>query len=179
MGYRSDVTFAFYPRETVRGWLEQHWPQDWCHVEETEDMVLVSYRDVKWYDDYTFVREALAAARALMVRTLAFGNLHLSEITATTDAEGRIALAVTVSGAAPGCTTIGWATTRSTRSTADRASSTVPARSSSTDSSPPRRAAASDHTLPRTRSALRRRLASSARNRSPASWPWRSLMALK
>lgn len=39
-----------------------------------------------------------AAARALMVRTLAFGNLHLSEITATTDAEGRIALAVTVSG---------------------------------------------------------------------------------
>ena len=29
MGYRSDVTFAFYPRDEVKGWLEKHWPQEW------------------------------------------------------------------------------------------------------------------------------------------------------
>ena len=64
MGYRSDVTFAFYPRDTVKAWLEQHWPQDWCDLEETEDMVLVRYSDVKWYADYEFVRAAVAAVDA-------------------------------------------------------------------------------------------------------------------
>ena len=64
MGYRSDVTFAFYPRDEVKGWLEKHWPQEWCDLEETEDMVLVTYRDVKWYADYVFVGQALAAAQA-------------------------------------------------------------------------------------------------------------------
>ncbi len=64
MGYRSDVTFAFYPRDTVKAWLEQHWPQDWCDLEETEDMVIVRYSDVKWYADYEFVRAATAAVDA-------------------------------------------------------------------------------------------------------------------
>jgi hypothetical protein len=64
MGNRSDVTFAFYPRDEVKGWLERHWPQEWCDLEETEDMVLVTYRDVKWYADYVFVGQALAAAQA-------------------------------------------------------------------------------------------------------------------
>jgi hypothetical protein len=63
MGYRSDVTFAFYPRDTMKGWLERHWPQEWCDLEETEDMVLVTYRDVKWYDDAEYVQAAWAVVR--------------------------------------------------------------------------------------------------------------------
>lgn len=69
MGYRSDVVFALYPSAkdgfpAVRDWVRQHWPKDWCEIDETEDMVLVSYRDVKWYADHIFVQEATRATRA-------------------------------------------------------------------------------------------------------------------
>ena len=69
MGYRSDVVFAFYPSakgdgKAVLSWLMQHWPQAWCEVDADEEMVLVRYSDVKWYDDYVFVGQATAAVDA-------------------------------------------------------------------------------------------------------------------
>ena len=69
MGYRSDVVFAFYPSATgdgraVSSWLMQHWPQAWCEIDAGEELVVVRYSDVKWYDDYEFVKEAMAATRA-------------------------------------------------------------------------------------------------------------------
>lgn len=69
MGYRSDVVFAFYPSakgdgQAVSSWLMQHWPQAWCEVDAGEEMVLVQYSDVKWHDDYEFVRAARSAAAA-------------------------------------------------------------------------------------------------------------------
>jgi len=67
MGYRSDVVFAFYPSakgdgRAVSSWLAERWPQAWCEVEASEELVLVRYSDVKWYDDYEFVKAAWCAA---------------------------------------------------------------------------------------------------------------------
>lgn len=64
MGYRSDVVFAFYPGEAVRDWVDQHWPKAWCEVEDEDDLVLVRYTDVKWYEHFDFVKDAKAAAEA-------------------------------------------------------------------------------------------------------------------
>lgn len=64
MGYRSDVVFAFYPGEAVRDWVDQHWPKAWCEIEEADDLVLVRYSDVKWYEDFEFVQDARRAAEA-------------------------------------------------------------------------------------------------------------------
>ncbi len=68
MSYQSDVVFAFYPSakgdgQAVSSWLMQHWPQAWCEVDAGEEMVLVRYSDVKWYDDYEYVQAAWAAVR--------------------------------------------------------------------------------------------------------------------
>lgn len=68
MGYRSDVVFAFYPSakgdgQAVSSWVAERWPQAWCEVEASEELVLVRYTDVKWYDDYEFVKAAQSAAR--------------------------------------------------------------------------------------------------------------------
>jgi len=67
MGYRSDVVFAFYPSakgdgRTVSSWVAERWPQAWCDVEAGEELVIVRYTDVKWYDDYEFVKAAWVAA---------------------------------------------------------------------------------------------------------------------
>ena len=71
MGYRSELLFAFYPAETgdasVSSWIEQHWPKDWCEIEDADGMVLVRYSDVKWYADYVFVQAAVAATVAFDV----------------------------------------------------------------------------------------------------------------
>jgi hypothetical protein len=82
MGYRSDLLFAFYPVKpgdaSVVSWVEQHWPKDWCEVEDTDGMVLVRYSDVKWYADYQFVQAAIVA-------TVAF------DVAFSTDEEGATA----------------------------------------------------------------------------------------
>ena len=82
MGYRSDLLFAFYPvapgDTSVSSWIEQHWPKDWCEIEDADGMVLVRYSDVKWYADYEFVKAAVAA-------TVAF------DVAFSTDEEGATA----------------------------------------------------------------------------------------
>lgn len=71
MGYRSDLLFAFYPvapgDASVSSWIEQHWPKDWCKIEDADGMVLVRYSGVKWYADYEFVKAANAATAAFEV----------------------------------------------------------------------------------------------------------------
>ena len=82
MGYRSDLLFAFYPvapgDTSVSSWIEQHWPKDWCKIEDADGMVLVRYSGVKWYADYVFVQAAVAA-------TVAF------DVAFSTDEEGATA----------------------------------------------------------------------------------------
>lgn len=72
MGYRSDVTLAFYLREkatlgypALKLWFEENYPteeaeDDWdakvVHFEGAE-AIIVTYEDVKWYDGYTHVSD--------------------------------------------------------------------------------------------------------------------------
>lgn len=69
MGYRSDVKLVFYtsneskiPFSAIKFWFDENYPvkeatQEWCAtIEADQNYVLVSYEDVKWYDDYTHVQ---------------------------------------------------------------------------------------------------------------------------
>lgn len=68
MGYRSNVSVAFYTRDpkevpfaAIKFWFDENYPvkeaaEEWCATIETGDTwVLVTYEDVKWYEDYTHV----------------------------------------------------------------------------------------------------------------------------
>jgi hypothetical protein len=74
MGYRSDVTVAFYirhdtPFAALKLWVDENYPvrealDEWEVDIETDDKTYINfwYQDVKWYDGYTHpeaVREAL------------------------------------------------------------------------------------------------------------------------
>ena len=67
MGYRSEVDIVFYvpnESETAYGllklWFDENYPHkeakdEWCaciQYDEENKAILVSYQDVKWYDDY-------------------------------------------------------------------------------------------------------------------------------
>lgn len=64
MGYRSDVKLVFYtsndstiPFSAVKFWFDENFPKhDFGEVETGQNYVLVSYEDVKWYDNYPEVR---------------------------------------------------------------------------------------------------------------------------
>lgn len=73
MGYRSNVTFAFYPKEekpelfpVIKLWVEENWPKDdpsSIEVRHDTGIILVKYEDVKWYDGFNYVDAAWAATK--------------------------------------------------------------------------------------------------------------------
>jgi hypothetical protein len=66
MGYRSDVTFAFYAKPdkpemfpAIKLWVEENWSREGDpFIESHDDIILVKYDDVKWYEDFDFVKTA-------------------------------------------------------------------------------------------------------------------------
>jgi len=66
MGYRSDVTFAFYPKDSemfpaIKLWEEENWPRGGDpFIEPLTNTILVKYDDVKWYDDFDYVKDVWA-----------------------------------------------------------------------------------------------------------------------
>ena len=70
MGYRSDVTLIFYslnldelPFAAIKLWFDENYPKqdaldEWDAKIETDDhrWIMVSYEQVKWYDDYDHVK---------------------------------------------------------------------------------------------------------------------------
>lgn len=64
MGYRSDVTIAFYVREDkqknfplLKLWFDENYPKlDFGEVDEGGDCIAVWYTSVKWYDGYEDVQ---------------------------------------------------------------------------------------------------------------------------
>ena len=65
MGYRSDVSVVFYTRDkdvlpvaAIKLWFDENYPhkeatEEWgAEVQTGDDYVLVTYRDVKWYEGY-------------------------------------------------------------------------------------------------------------------------------
>ena len=85
MGYRSDVTIAFYARHNpaeqyplLKLWFDENYPKhDFCEVEYRPEQgaIIVWYQAVKWYDGYPEV-EATAAAIEKFVGTF---NAHEDE----------------------------------------------------------------------------------------------------
>jgi len=74
MGYRSDVTIAFYTQDTgklptaaIKLWFEENYPveeakEEWdASVEYCLDAVLVTYVSVKWYPNYNHPQRVKAA----------------------------------------------------------------------------------------------------------------------
>lgn len=76
MGYRSDVTIAFYPSykdgvdfTALKLWVEENYPlqeavrECGATVEYNEDAnyIHISYADVKWYADYPHTKKTDAA----------------------------------------------------------------------------------------------------------------------
>lgn len=70
MGYRSDVRIVLYPERLrskelwplVKLWVQENWPDDGlCGVDynDSNTIAVVSYDDVKWYDDYDYVKDVL------------------------------------------------------------------------------------------------------------------------
>lgn len=63
MGYRSDVTIAFYARQDkqknfplLKLWFDENYPKlDFGEVEEGHDYIVVRYEGVKWYEGYADV----------------------------------------------------------------------------------------------------------------------------
>lgn len=68
MGYRSDVTIAFYSRDpnnvpgaALKLWFDENYPhkeadKEWnAKITRGNDYVLVQYYDVKWYSGYSHV----------------------------------------------------------------------------------------------------------------------------
>ena len=79
MGYRSDVTFAFYTRNqeavpfaALKLWFDENYPHataegEWmAKIETGDDWITVSYEDVKWYPGYTHVEAVDRAMRAFI-----------------------------------------------------------------------------------------------------------------
>jgi hypothetical protein len=69
MGYRSNVTLAFYSRDleklpfaSLKLWFDENYPHkealgEWqATIETGNDYVLVEYKGVKWYPDYGHVQ---------------------------------------------------------------------------------------------------------------------------
>lgn len=82
MGYRSDVTLAFYtcnreelPFSSLKFWFDENYPrkvavEEWgAEIDCGTDFVLVTYQHAKWYDDYGHVK---AVERAIEAFTEAF-----------------------------------------------------------------------------------------------------------
>lgn len=76
MGYRSDVTIAFYSRDNVnlpgaalKLWFDENYPhkeadEEWeAKITRGNDYVLVQYYDVKWYTGYLHVDAVNRAIR--------------------------------------------------------------------------------------------------------------------
>ena len=69
MGYRSDVTFAFYADAdkpemfpAIKLWVEENWPRGGDpFIEPLTDIITVKYDDVKWYDDFDYVKDVWVA----------------------------------------------------------------------------------------------------------------------
>jgi hypothetical protein len=74
MGYRSDVSVVFYtrrPEETpfasIKFWFDENYPkkaaiEGWgATVETGDDFILVTYQDVKWYQDWEHVKAVRAS----------------------------------------------------------------------------------------------------------------------
>lgn len=79
MGYRSDVTFAFYTRNqeavpfaALKLWFDENYPhrearEEWeARIETGDDWITVEYHDVKWYPGYTHVEAANRAMRTFI-----------------------------------------------------------------------------------------------------------------
>lgn len=77
MGYRSDVTIAFYSRDNVnlpgaalKLWFDENYPhkkalEEWdAKITRGDDFVLVEYYDVKWYQGYTHAQDVDRAIRS-------------------------------------------------------------------------------------------------------------------
>jgi len=68
MGYRSDVTFAFYADPdkpemfpAIKLWVEENWPREADpFIESRDGIITVKYDDVKWYDDFDYVKDVWA-----------------------------------------------------------------------------------------------------------------------
>jgi hypothetical protein len=66
MGYRSDVTFAFYAKPdksemlpAIRLWVEENWSREGDpFIEPLTDIILVKYDDVKWLSGTPLVDNA-------------------------------------------------------------------------------------------------------------------------
>lgn len=74
MGYRSNVTIAFYTRKpdelpgaAVKLWFDENYPvkaatDEWAaEIVKGDDWILVRYYDVKWYDGYEHIQEVQRA----------------------------------------------------------------------------------------------------------------------
>ena len=79
MGYRSDVTFAFYTRNqeavpfaALKLWFDENYPHseattEWeARIETGDGWITVEYRDVKWYPGYTHVDAVDRAVRTFI-----------------------------------------------------------------------------------------------------------------
>jgi len=77
MGYRSDVTYAFYtmqpdivPFAAIKLWFDENFPKyDFGTVDVGKDYIRVSYDNVKWYEAYP---EVQAVNEALNMFAVAF-----------------------------------------------------------------------------------------------------------
>lgn len=74
MGYRSNVTIAFYTRKpdelpgaAVKLWFDENYPvkaatDEWCaEIKTGPSWILVHYHDVKWYSGYEHMQEVQRA----------------------------------------------------------------------------------------------------------------------
>ena len=69
MGYRSDVTFAFYAdpdkpemMPAIKLWVEENWPREADpFIESHDDIITAKYDDVKWYTDFDYVKDVWVA----------------------------------------------------------------------------------------------------------------------
>lgn len=84
MGYRSNVTIAFYSRDNanlpgaaLKLWFDENYPhkeakEEWgAEITRGNDYVLIQYYDAKWYSGYTHMTEV---NRAISNFTAAFDS---------------------------------------------------------------------------------------------------------
>lgn len=107
MGYRSEVTFVFYTRKqevvpfaALKLWFDENYPHkeattEWeakvetgGYHDHTQDWIMVTYQDVKWYQGYSHV-EAVDRAMQNFIDTfeaddkdnVAYESIRLGEET--------------------------------------------------------------------------------------------------
>ena len=78
MGYRSDVTYAFYtmnpdvvPFAAIKLWFDENFTKNVKYpdnIEVGDDWIMVNWNSVKWYDDFDEVK-ATRSATALFAET--------------------------------------------------------------------------------------------------------------